>query len=89
MKALNEQSIIDLAIQTAGSVEAAFDLAKKNGLSLTDELTAGQELAAVDVVSKPVASYFNQKEIKPATRPIKFQRPDARFWFDEMPIEFE
>jgi hypothetical protein len=38
------QSLFDIALQESGSVLAAFDLALKNGKSITDELNVGAEL---------------------------------------------
>ncbi len=42
--ALEGQSLLDLALQECGSIEAAFDMAVQNGLSVTSELTSGQLL---------------------------------------------
>lgn len=89
MKALNGQSLIDLAIQTAGSAEAAYDLVVANGFSVTDEIAPGTELKEVDILNKNVSGYFTHKNLKPATAATKFQTPQNRFWFIEMPIEFE
>lgn len=36
-----DQTLIDIAIQEGGSVEALFDVAGRNGLSITDDLLAG------------------------------------------------
>lgn len=67
VKVLSSQSAIDIAIQTSGDATAALALAIANGISLTDELTAGQELATVGVVSADVANYYNNKKLTPAT----------------------
>lgn len=67
MKSLNGQSLIDLAIQTAGSAAAAYELAVANGLSVTDDLTPGAELKSVDVFEQKVLTYFVNKNITPAT----------------------
>ncbi len=64
---LDGQSLFDLALQTAGSVEAMFDIAERNSLSVTDPLTAGSELVASDAVNKPVFEYYSVNGIKPAT----------------------
>ena len=37
----DRQSLIDIAIIALGSAEGVFSLVKRNGLSLTDTLTAG------------------------------------------------
>jgi len=67
MKILHGQSLLDLAIQTAGSVEAAYDFAVANGLSVTDDLIVGKEHKATGVINKSVLNYYTQKNIKPAT----------------------
>lgn len=61
------QSFFDVAIQRMGSIESAFALAVKNGLSLTDELAPGYSLELPDVIDKKVADYFKNKNITPAT----------------------
>lgn len=61
------QSLLDIALQTTGSAEAAFDLALKNGLSITDDLSAGDELLTTDLFNKHIKSYYDNRNIKPAT----------------------
>ncbi len=57
------QSLIDVAIQEYGTVEALFDLADANGLAITDALAPGQVLtgpnSAAAVAS--VVDYFRQR----------------------------
>lgn len=67
MKTLNGQSLIDIAIQTSGSVEAAFDIAIAKGLSVTDNVDAGIEIDSVNVIDKTIVDYFTMKNLKPAT----------------------
>jgi hypothetical protein len=50
---IENQSLLDIAIQEDGSVLAAFDWAFANGLSITDDLFPGQKLIA------PVSAYRN------------------------------
>ena len=71
--ALNNQSLFDIAIQVYGSVAYVFELAVANGISITDELTAGQqiEVPEIEVESKGVQAYFLANGIKPATAIIK------------------
>lgn len=64
---LSSQSIFDLAVQELGSVEAAFELALLNDLSLTDNLTAGQMLELSDKQNRAVADYYAANGLKPAT----------------------
>ena len=43
----NNQTLLDIAVQECGTVEAAFEIAERNGLALTDELNTGQKLDIV------------------------------------------
>jgi hypothetical protein len=54
------QSLIDVAIQELGSVEALFDLADANGLAITDVLTPGQLLHVPDSAAMvaDIVGYF-------------------------------
>ena len=67
MKVLSGQSVLDVEIQTAGSAEAAFLLAAANGLSITGELDAGDELATVAAIDRDVFNYYSSNQLKPAT----------------------
>lgn len=67
MIAKQHQTIIDLAIQSTGSAEAAFELALMNGYSITDDVETGHVLSVPDVVDVDVLNYFTQKGIQPAT----------------------
>lgn len=65
---LHSQSLLDLAIQHTGSVENAFALAVANGLSLTDELEAGEESGIPKVeANKDILNYYQAKRLQPAT----------------------
>ena len=56
---LHHQSFLDLAIQHTGSVENAFLLALSNGKSLTDDLTAGEQLSLENAQNnKDILSYY-------------------------------
>lgn len=67
MKALNRQSLFDIAVQECGSVEAAFGLAILNNLSISDELTPNNELKPVGVTNQKIVDHFKVNEIRPAT----------------------
>ena len=43
VKVKDRQSLLDMAVQTAGSMEAAFGLSAANGVSLTDTLADRSE----------------------------------------------
>lgn len=69
--ALNGQTLFDIALQHCGAAEAAYDIARLNGLSLTAVLTPGQELQLPPVVSAQVVGRYRQDGIKPATEVIE------------------
>ena len=67
VRAISNQSVFDLAVQTSGSAESAFAFALRNGLSVTDTLTPGQQLTTVDIMNIDIANYYNARNLKPAT----------------------
>ncbi|MDR2964043.1 MAG: hypothetical protein LBU90_10495 [Bacteroidales bacterium] len=80
---LDRQSMFDIALQTAGSAEAAFALARENDLSLTEDLevgavlTMGQSILTMGqsvltmghapLLNKNVTDFFANKHLRPAT----------------------
>jgi capsid protein len=66
---IEHQSLFDIGVRESGSVLTAFDWAIKNGLSITDSLTPGQQL--IEVVSAysnaDVGSYFKERNQMVAT----------------------
>lgn len=64
---LDGQSLFDIAIQECGSVEAAFDLAVANNISMSNELASSQSLNITPVVNKQVVEYYKNKRLQPAT----------------------
>jgi LysM repeat protein len=72
VKALNNQSLLDIAIQEMGSAEAAFDIALANNIGVTDDLQVGQTLqipqSTNDYVRKQIVNYYKINNIKPATQ---------------------
>lgn len=57
---------MDIAVQTAGSVEAAIELATVNNLSIVDDIDLAQ-LRTVEIRNKAVAAYYTSRNITPAT----------------------
>ena len=88
MKALSGQTLFDIAIQSCGSAEAAFELAVLNGISVTDDLVPGQELVMPDVVNKNISTYYANKSLTPATVSNEQINEVPRVFFEELPIEF-
>lgn len=56
-----------MAVQHCGSVEAAFDIALLNGISITDSIAPGTDLILPPVVDKDVVSYYANRGLVPAT----------------------
>ena len=67
VKVKDRQSLLDMAVQTAGSMEAAFDLAAANGVSLTDTLADGQVLDTVVAENADTVRRYSVQGIQPAT----------------------
>lgn len=67
VKVKDRQSLLDMAVQTAGSMEAAFGLAAANGVSLTDTLADGQVLDTVAVENADTVRRYSVQGIQPAT----------------------
>jgi hypothetical protein len=67
--ALNNQSLLDVAIRHCGTVEAVVDIAILNNISITDDLVPGQLIAlpAKDYGNQEVINYFSGNKIDPAT----------------------
>lgn len=65
----DRQCLADIALQACGSLEAVFAIAEKNGLSVTDDLQAGQVLDydLADVQEKYVVAAYKTESIQPAT----------------------
>ncbi len=63
------QSLMDVAVQVYGDVQAVYKLAEDNGLEITAQLTPGQllEVSTDKAMNKAVASFFKRKELYPAT----------------------
>lgn len=63
----SRQSVLDIALQHCGSLEAAFDIAQSNGISLTDDLTTGQSMSVPDATDAEMAQHYGVNNICPAT----------------------
>lgn len=59
--------MLDVALQTSGSLEGLIALAIVNGRSVTDELADGEELQEAEVVDSNVVERYKVEEIFPAT----------------------
>lgn len=71
MRVSERQSIYDIAIQLGGDLEAVMELALINGLSITDELSAGQLVQVPEILNADTVNYFQLKGIVPETAGIE------------------
>ena len=79
VKVLQGQSLFDIAIQHCGSVEAAFDLACENDLSLTSDVS-GLTLKSVLPVTGTIVKYYQNNNITPATYTDITRDEGIEFW---------
>jgi hypothetical protein len=61
------QSLLDIALQTAGGAEAAAHLAFRNDTGITESLPVGTILETAGIVNKGVEDYYRSHNICPAT----------------------
>jgi hypothetical protein len=63
----NRQTLLDLAMQYAGSAEAALAMCLQNNLSITDELNAGTVLFSPVVINADIVTLFVSDKVQPAS----------------------
>lgn len=62
------QTLIDISLQGSGTIENLFALAAANGLSITNDLTAGQDVDFEPIIKvQKVLDYYAAKNIFPAS----------------------
>jgi hypothetical protein len=81
IKVLNNQSLFDIALQAAGSIESVFDIAATNGIEITAELPTGMVLTIPKVVNRRIVEYYRVNGIVPATAlEASKQQEGIDFW---------
>jgi hypothetical protein len=63
----DRQSLFDIAVSTAGSIEAVFDLAGTNNRSITGELEPNTELHLARIINQEVTNHYRVNNLTPAT----------------------
>lgn len=65
----SRQSVVDIAIQECGAFEATIPLARRNEVSVTDEVATGQvlEYTPEDIVDRRIVAVLAAHGVKPAT----------------------
>ena len=64
---LEGQSLFDLALQKGGSIEAVFDFAVNNQLSITDDLHPGMGLLPPATKIRQIVDYYTTHGLRPGT----------------------
>lgn len=61
------QSIFDVATQHAADISEVFNIALKNGYSITGDLTIGSKVEIPNVVDMSMVKFFSDQSVVPAT----------------------
>ena len=63
----HNQSVLDLSIQTFGTLNGFIELAFVNDISVTDELIEGEELILAKLKNEQteILNFYNKHQIKP------------------------
>jgi len=66
---LQNQTLLDIAVQNYGNAECVYELAQANNLPLDAELQVGQILVLPQIGSanRQIAAYYSARNLKPAT----------------------
>ncbi len=67
VKVLDRQSLIDIALQTSGGMEAALSLAIKHDIAISEPLAPDAELETVAVTDRLVLNRYEARRVRPAT----------------------
>lgn len=86
---LEDQSLLDVAIQECGSVEAVFELAVNNDLSVTDTVISGNTIKGATKIKTAIADYFSVHRLRPATTETQTNIEYSRLFGEEFGEEFE
>ncbi len=73
VKVKDRQTLLDIALQTSGSVEAVMELAIANGRSVTAVLEDGDELTVAGVADGTVVERYAVEGVCPATEEEKWE----------------
>lgn len=84
------QTLLDIAIQEYGTIEAAFMLAKANNLSITDTLQAGQSVDIPEkVYDSELADYCQRNSVCPATSETASNAIRLRIFTEQFTEQFK
>ncbi len=81
---LNNQTLIDIAIQTTGKAENYLQIAMANNLVPTDKIAPGTILVIPEEIEKDeqIVNYYKANNIQPATALTEYQAKslELTFW---------
>jgi len=66
VKVKNKETLLDIAVLTAGSLTGMFELALLNNISLTKDLQSGKQLLAGSVISEAAITELKSRAAKPS-----------------------
>jgi hypothetical protein len=89
VKVLSGQSLFDIAVQYTGIANTAIDIAKANGIDVTDKLTAGMTVVIPENIAtdRQTVDYYTARNITPATD-AQNDIESARIFGVEFPEQF-
>lgn len=64
----DNQTLYDFTLQHCGSMEALVEVARLNGLSVTDEITPGQSLQVPEPYNKVLVNFYINEQINIANK---------------------
>ncbi len=84
---LNNQSLLDIALQEYGTATAVLALALGNKLEVTDRLEPGQILVLPSdaPVDRDMVAYYRSRKIRPSTAQPMMAEEDLQEWFGSLP----
>lgn len=83
------QSLMDVALQEYGALEAVLLLAWENGVSPTEDPAAGAELERPDAVfDRAMERYFRRGGVSPATARTETSAADAGIFTGTFTLQF-
>lgn len=89
VRIMERQSLLDIALQECGNIEAAFDIALINKLSVTDYVPLFLvEIPQDTEVDEKVLNYYTSLSLRPATSPVlevdlSDEYVDDDYWEDD------
>ena len=84
------QTLLDIAVQEYGTIEAVFMLAKANDMSITDSLQAGQQIEIPEkVYNSELADYCRRNSVCPTTSETASNAIRLRIFTEQFTEQFK